>query len=283
IKCPRAAGRQRPAPGPTAYSASFPTRPLSSPFRRPQVAGTHEKGRRNPQKRPLVQAFSRRATKTFHTSFPPKAELSTPLRGGPRNDAQDVVVGREDHQHHDDCEPDPESHLLGTLRQRFSPDRFDSIEQQVTAIEQRHRKQIEQADRYRDHRGKADQGWKTFARDLSRDLGDSDRSAELIGRLPADEYPAAIGERPRAHEPSSFHAEGDRLARPDRLEMLLVRDRGTGDAEQALPDDIAEAVLDLLKRGGRLERDPGAPTIDHEYQGLARTGADDLLHVGEAF
>src|SRR4029077_5282406 len=139
------------------------------------------------------------------------------------------------------------------------------------------------ADRYRDHRGKADQGRKAFARDLPRYLGDPNRSAELIGRLAADEPSADIGECPRDHEPGSLHAEGDRLRRSDRLEMLLVRNRGAGDAEQALPDHVAETVLDLLERGGPLEGDPGTDAVDLEHQRLPRAGADDLLHVGEAF
>src|SRR6266852_4565302 len=282
-KIPPRSRQATPSPRINRLVSFIPHAPFVVPFGHPQHSGTHEKGRRNPQKPPLVQAFSRRATKTFPTCFPPSRTFAGPLRGRPRNYAQDVVVGGEDHQHHDDCEPDPEPHLLRALRQRLSPDHLDSVEQKMTAIEQRHRKQVEQADRYRDHGGKADQGRKTLARDLPRDLGDSNRSAELIGGLAADEHPADIGERPRDHEPGSLHAEGDRLPRSDRLEMLLVRNRGAGDAEQALPDHVAETVLDLLERGGRLERDPGTTAVDLEHQGLTRAGADDLLHVGEAF
>src|SRR5215470_11100719 len=282
-KIPPRSRQAMPSPRINGLVSFIPHAALYRPLWAPSNAGhPRERSSQSPEAAPCT-GFLPSRNLDFPHLLPPSRNVRRPLRGRPRNNAQDVVVGREDHQHHHDREPDPESHLLGALRQRLSPDRLDCVEQEVTAIEQRHRKQVEQADRYRDHRGKADQRRKAFARDLPRDLRDSNRSAELIGGLAADEHPADIGECPRDHEPCSLHAEADRLRRADRLEMLLVRNRGAGDAEQALPDHVAETVLDLLESGGRLEGDPGSAAVDLEHQRLPRAGAYDLLHVGEAF
>ncbi len=62
---------------------------------------------------------------------------------------QDVVVGRKQHQHQHKRQPDAETQLLRTLGQRFSPNSFNRIEQKVSTIEKRHRKQVQQADRNR--------------------------------------------------------------------------------------------------------------------------------------
>ena len=52
-------------------------------------------------------------------------------------------------------------------------------------------------------------------RNLAGDLRDADRPAELVGRFPADDDAADIGERAVDHEPGLLHAELDR-GRADR-------------------------------------------------------------------
>ena len=58
---------------------------------------------------------------------------------------QDVVIGGKHHQHQHQTQPDPEPHLLRPVRQGAPAHGLDRIEQKVTAIEQRHRKQVQQA------------------------------------------------------------------------------------------------------------------------------------------
>src|SRR5262249_50849259 len=96
---------------------------------------------------PLVQAFSRSATKSFPSPCPYTPKVAGSLRRRPLgSEVKEVIVGCKDHQHYNYCEPDSKSHLLSAIRQRFSPHRFDCVVEQVTAIQQRHGKQIEQAD-----------------------------------------------------------------------------------------------------------------------------------------
>ena len=72
-----------------------------------------------------------------------------------RREMQNVVVGCEDHQHHDDGEADAKAEFLGAFGQRLSSRRLDAIEQEMPAIEQWYGKKITQADGHRKHRGKA--------------------------------------------------------------------------------------------------------------------------------
>ena len=60
---------------------------------------------------------------------------------------QDVVIGGKHHQHQHQTQPDAKPHLLGPIRQRPAPNGLNRIEQKMTAIEQRHRKQVQQTDR----------------------------------------------------------------------------------------------------------------------------------------
>ena len=80
---------------------------------------------------------------------------------------QDVVIGRKHHQHQHQTEPDPEAHFLGPFRQWASAHGFDRIEQKMTAIEQRNRKQVQQANRDRGHGGEMHQRGHTDGGDLT--------------------------------------------------------------------------------------------------------------------
>ena len=101
---------------------------------------------------------------------------------------QNVIKGCKNHQHHDDRQPNSEPDFLRALRQWPAANRLDSIEQKVTAIEQRDREQVQQANRNRKHGGEMDQRRKSGGRHLARNLGDADRPAELVGRLAAGKY-----------------------------------------------------------------------------------------------
>src|SRR5262245_28132779 len=78
-----------------------------------------------------------------------------------RHEAEDVVEGGIGHQHQDDGETDAEAEFLGAFRQRPAADGLDSIEQKVSAIEQRNRKQIQQPDRHGQNRREMNQLVKT--------------------------------------------------------------------------------------------------------------------------
>src|SRR5437660_4927235 len=157
-------------------------------------------------------ASPRAQTRCASMYFPSLAPLTprkvaTSLRRRPlRGEMEDVVVSCEDHQHDDDRKSDPKAHLLSALRERFSPYGFDSIKQQVAAIEQRYRKQVEQADRNREHRREAEQRRKAFARHLPRHLGDPNWPAELIGRLATGDDPADVGQGALDDKPRPLHA-----------------------------------------------------------------------------
>ena len=72
--------------------------------------------------------------------------------------------------------------------------RLDQVEQKVTAIEKRHREQVQKADRDRDYPDKIDQRTPSELGHLAGNPGDADRSADLIGRLAADEHVPDIGQ-----------------------------------------------------------------------------------------
>src|SRR5262245_61056298 len=151
-KSPQGRGRRGPALEQATYEVSFPTRPLSSPLGTSEARVPTRKVVAIPRTPVatalLVQAFSRCATKSFPSLAPlytPK--VATSLRRRPLgSEVEEVIIGCKDHQHYNYSEPNPKSHLLSTVRQRFSPHRFDCVVQQVTAIEQRHGEQIEQTD-----------------------------------------------------------------------------------------------------------------------------------------
>ena len=73
---------------------------------------------------------------------------------------QNVIKCCKNHQHDDDRQADPEPDLLGPFGQRPAADRLDSIEQKVTAIEQRDREQVQKPDRDRQNRGQVDSATK---------------------------------------------------------------------------------------------------------------------------
>ena len=69
-------------------------------------------------------------------------------------EAVEIVVGREQHQHQHQREAETETVFLRPLGQRPAAHCLDEVEQKVSAIEQRYRKQVQQADRHRKQRDK---------------------------------------------------------------------------------------------------------------------------------
>ena len=80
---------------------------------------------------------------------------------------QNVIKGCENHQHDDDGEADPEADLLRALGQRPAAQRLDGVEQKVSAIEQRNREEVQEADRDREDGSEMHQGDESDGRDLT--------------------------------------------------------------------------------------------------------------------
>jgi len=120
--------------------------------------------------------------------YPPSSPRAK--RDSRAGQVQYVIIGRENHQHQHQAKPDPEAHLLCPLGHRAAADSFDRIEQEVPAIQQRNRKQVQQSDGHGKNGGKMDQRAETDRGDLPGDLSDPNRSPDLVGVLAAGEDPA---------------------------------------------------------------------------------------------
>ena len=131
-------------------------------------------------------------------------------RPKPRQQLNGVIKDCKYHQHHDNRETDAKPDFLGPRRQRTAPDRLNRVEQKVTAIEQRHREQVQQPDRNRQHGRQMQHRHEAKRGDLAGNLRDPDRPAELVGAFAAGEQAADIGERPVDDEPGFLGAEPDR-------------------------------------------------------------------------
>src|SRR5712691_6137235 len=113
----------------------------------------------------------------------------------PAEHPPNVIIGREQHQHEHDRKADAEPDLLGAIGQRPATSRLEAVEQKMTAVEQRDREQVEQADRDRDRRRPADENVETEPGCLARHHRNTDRPAELIRGLEADDHAAQVLER----------------------------------------------------------------------------------------
>ena len=150
---------------------------------------------------------------------------------------------------------------MGAIRERAAADALDSIEQKVTAIQQRDGKQVEEADRYRQARRKLHQGQEADAGHLAGHLGDADRTTQLVGGLAPDasvlHWHGEVFNLPEGAELLAwsaqtpvqafragncwgvlFHAEGDAAL----VEAWLAVPEMTAEAEEVLGPDAA-AIL----------------------------------------
>ena len=156
---------------------------------------------------------------------------------------QNVVESRKYHQHDARSRARYETRPPGPVPIAAGPERLDSVEQKVTAIEQRDRKQVEETDRDRKHR-QQDGSARTNprSRDLAGYLGDADRATELVGRFAADHDAGDEAERAFDHEPCLLHAE---LERSQGIDPLSAACASTGDAEHARSDARCRIILEL--------------------------------------
>jgi hypothetical protein len=68
--------------------------------------------------------------------YPQKVAQSQRLRGPKVYDAFYVIESCKNHQHGNDCQPNPEPHFLGPIGQRFTADRLQNVEQKVATIQE---------------------------------------------------------------------------------------------------------------------------------------------------
>src|SRR6266550_2180721 len=114
----------------------------------------------------------------FHSKTLPMGNVTKkPLLRSPEQPLQprhlmEVVIEGKHHQHQHQNQPDPEPVFLGLFRQRTPPQHLGRVEQKVAAIEQGHREQIQQPDRYGQHRRQMKQGNQPQRGDLTRNLRD---------------------------------------------------------------------------------------------------------------
>src|SRR5215216_6646854 len=181
-------------------------------------------------------------------------------------DVNYVVECCENHQHYDERKPDAEPVFLRAIRQRTAANGLDRVEHKVTAIEQRYWEQVQENNRDRQHRGKMHQRGEACGRDLTGYLSDTDRPAQLIGRLSARNDTAEIRYRAVDHEPGFLEAETDGLERPNRLKLHIVRRKRAADTQNSNSMEVAETVLDLFERRSGFERDFLATAINGDRQ-----------------
>ena len=74
-------------------------------------------------------------------------------------------------------------------------------------------------------------GEQADSRDLAGDLGDPDRTAQLVGRFPPHDHPAKIGKRPVDHEPRLLDGVNGRLGHRKALGRDLVGGRIPADSK----------------------------------------------------
>ena len=96
-------------------------------------------------------------------------------------------------------------------------------------------------------RGEAD------GRHLPRDLGDSQRTADLVGGFAPGKDAADIEQRPVNHEPGFLDAEPQRGSGVDALGRHIAGRGLAGDAEHAELMGIAEGVFHLPQLRGAVQ------------------------------
>src|SRR5262249_28224349 len=151
---------------------------------------------------------------------------------------------------------------------RAAANLFDAVKQKMTAIEQRDRKQVEQADRDRQHRRQLQEREHADREDLAGYLGNPDWTADLIGGLAAHEHPADIAQGPFDNIPRLLRSPHNGTERRNWLIQPLAGVGRTADSEVAGAVGVAELILALLEPGHRGEGHLLIAALDHDGQRL---------------
>src|SRR5258707_6872514 len=116
---------------------------------------------------------------------------------------------------------------------------------------------------------------------LTRNLGNPERAADLVGRFTPGKDAADIRQRAVDHEPGFLDAKPECRRRVHAFGCGIAGYHLAGNAQHADPVRISERVFHLpeLRRSPQLQRAIAA--LDRECQRFAGANADNPLHIGE--
>src|SRR6266851_1086555 len=234
----------------------------------------------------LVANFARAANARLQCNFnfiPRRCLLATlPKKASQPRHLMEIIVKGEHHQHQHQGKADAEPVFLRLVRQGTPSQDLRAIEQKVTTVEKRHRKQVEQSNRNGKHRGKVKQRGESQRRHLTGDLSDSNRATDLVGTgSPRKDIPY-VGERLIHHEPGFLDAQPECGGGVDLLGRHFAGRCRTGDSHHALLMGVAERVFHWLefRRSAQFQRRIAA--FDPEGQLIPGVSHDNSLHIGKA-
>src|SRR5262249_53268504 len=156
--------------------------------------------------------------------------------------------------------------------QRPPQDSFDQEEEQMSAIENRDRQQVQYGEIDADHRHEVQQVFEALLGVLAGSLNDQDRPANLVGRdTAADQLPDAESQSP--NPPGGLAG-----AHPDGFEERnFLRHETALDADaERRPLHLVEDVPVFLRLRRHLQVETLAGAIDSERESLAIAAADEL-------
>src|SRR5665213_1246012 len=189
-----------------------------------------------------------------------------------------VVPGGKHHERQHQRKPEPKPVFLRALSERPAADSLRRIKQQVTAVKNGDRKEIDEPEIDRQHRHEIEQRDDPSLRDLARHLRDAQRSADFVRWPQADDHLPYGLERAGAQVPGILR----RIPQRGRGIALDIVDAAALDAQQADLVVVAESVGEVRDARRHVDRDvPVAPPQHHAHR---RSGieADDALYVLEA-
>src|SRR5581483_4870324 len=249
-------------PGPTATETAFRSATsMPARSRHSSISGTSASPCWRRASRVISARSSGRATwgssAATTPTLPVRVDVSIPrtserlVSASAREQAVQVVVEREAHERDQEEHPD----LLGDLAladlERAAEHLLDSHEEEVAAVEDRNRKQVQHAEVDAEKRHEAEERRQALVRLLARELHDEERPAEVRGRHDRLEELHDREDR----EPRDLDRLGDPLPDgPDRVAALDHEVVGGPDADRVDRHRLAEdrLVLGVVRRDREL-------------------------------
>src|ERR1051325_7611845 len=154
------------------------------------------------------------------TRLPPRHEPFDPAN------ARQVVIDARDHQHEDDDEPGEQHLLLDAHAEVAAREPFERHDEDVSAVEDRNRQEVHEAEVQADHRHEAEERDPAERRRLAGHLRDRDGAHQLFwGRLARDQPPHRLTDQPGVLDvPAEAPLDRFERARLDVLDLVLNRD-----------------------------------------------------------
>ena len=139
----------------------------------------------------------------------------------------------------------------------------------MTAVQHRHRKQVQYAQTEADQRQHGKKRHESGAGGLSGKLGNGDRPAEIIQRRLAYQHPAQHPQGQQRHIPSLADGRPDRIQRPIPYHDLQVVDEINRDIRSRLDKTDSLALLVFPTVGSQLQRLLDLIAFNPHGEGLA--------------